>query len=121
MIVTVVDLDLLVVAVHHPLDAAPATIPHGKRSAAIATETMIVIAEGTETDLEALNTGKVVKLIKMNRSFDMITCIGTVTAMQRMSAMIVTERRMELTVTKGKVTWFPAPDLGTYLLMFLLS
>lgn len=100
------DLDLLVVAVHHPLDAAPATIPHGKRSAAIATETMIVIAEGTETDLEALNTGKVVKLIKMNRSFDMITCIGTVTAIQRMSAMIVTVRRTELTVTKGKVTWY---------------
>lgn len=84
MIVIVVDLDLLVVAVHHPLDAAPVTIPHGKKSAVIATETMIAIAEGTETDLEALNT-------------------GTVTAMQRMTAMIVTVRRTELTVTKGKL------------------
>lgn len=106
MIVIVVDLDLLVVAVHHPLDAAPVTIPHGKKSAVIATETMIAIAEGTETDPAALNTGKVVKFIKMNRSFDMITCVGTVTAMQRMSAMTVTERRTEPTVTKGKVTWY---------------
>lgn len=64
MIVIVVDPDLLDVDAHHPLDAAPATIPHGKTSAVTATEIMIAIAEGTEIGLEALNTGKVVTLVE---------------------------------------------------------
>jgi hypothetical protein len=57
-----VDLDLPAVA-DHPLPvAALVTIPRAKTNVGIATETTIVIVEGTGIALEALNTGRFFEL-----------------------------------------------------------
>lgn len=103
----VVDLDLLVAEGHHPLAAVLGIIPHGKTNVAIATEIMIVIAEGIETALEVLNIGRLSNY-QRNSETDIFTYIVTVTAIQKMSAMIVTERKMEQTVMRGKVVWYLA-------------